>query len=486
MGSHYLNLWRRGLHTTPSRWQIIQGATPTKRICIVGAGPAGFYAAQHLLKKLDDVVVDVLEKLPVPFGLVRFGVAPDHPEVKNVINTFTKTAEHPRLRYFGNVSLGEDISLKELRQRYHAVLLTYGADQDRQLELDNEQQGNVISARRFVAWYNGLPGAENLAPDLSGRDVTIVGQGNVAVDVARMLLSPLDALKVTDTTEYALEGLSRSQVERVHLVGRRGPLQAAFTIKELREMLKLPNVDTRWRSDDFTGEYKHLIVFVICISLVVPDIEPQLEKLQRPRKRLTELMMKSLKEQGRSLAAGTKQFLPIFLRAPKAIALGEMEFAVTQLQEESAVATSATERLPSNLILRSIGYKSSCVDSGINFDARKGNVRNREGRVLQDEASGRVDPGLYVAGWLGTGPTGVILTTMSGAFAVAKSICDDIASNALDTSSSKPGYDADDKRIVTWDGWKRIDAFEVEAGKALGKPREKIVNVEEMLRIAGV
>ncbi|EDV35556.1 uncharacterized protein Dana_GF12417 [Drosophila ananassae] len=467
MGSNLLNIWRRGLHTSSSRWQVFQTTTPTKRICIVGAGPAGFYAAQQLLKKLDDCVVDVLEKLPVPFGLVRFGVAPDHPEVKNVINTFTKTAEHPRLRYFGNVSLGVDVTLQDLRDRYHAVLLTYGADQDRELELENERQGNVISARSFVAWYNGLPGAENLSPDLSGRDVTIVGQGNVAVDVARMLLSPLDTLKTTDTTEYALEALSRSQVERVHLVGRRGPLQAAFTIKELREMIKLPNVDIRWRSNDFSG------------------IEEQLEKLQRPRKRLTELMLKSLKDQGKASVAGFKQFLPIFLRAPKAIAPSEMEFSVTELQQESAVATSATERLPSDLILRSIGYKSSCVDSGINFDARKGNVRNSEGRVLKDETSGKVDPGLYVAGWLGTGPTGVILTTMSGAFAVAKNICDDIASKALDTSSAKPGFEADDKQIITWDGWKRIDAFETEAGKAKGKPREKIVNIEEMLRIAG-
>ncbi|XP_037716842.1 NADPH:adrenodoxin oxidoreductase, mitochondrial [Drosophila subpulchrella] len=466
MGMGLLNIWRRGLHTRSARLQMIQGARPTKRICIVGAGPAGFYAAQLILKQLDDCVVDVLEKLPVPFGLVRFGVAPDHPEVKNVINTFTKTAEHPRLRYFGNLSLGSDVNLQELRDRYHAVLLTYGADQDRQLELENEQQGNVISARKFVAWYNGLPGAENLAPDLSGRDVTIVGQGNVAVDVARMLLSPLDALRTTDTTEYALEALSRSQVERVHLVGRRGPLQAAFTIKELREMLKLPNVDTRWRTDDFSG------------------IDLQLDKLQRPRKRLTELMLKSLKEQGRS--SGTKQFLPIFLRAPKAIGPGEMEFSVTELQQDAAVATSSTERLPSHLILRSIGYKSSCVDGAINFDTRRGRVHNIDGRALKDDASGNVDPGLYVAGWLGTGPTGVIVTTMNGAFSVAKNICDDIAANVLDTSSAKPGFDADGKSVVTWDGWRRINDFEIEAGKAKGKPREKIVSINDMLRVAGV
>ncbi|XP_062136565.1 NADPH:adrenodoxin oxidoreductase, mitochondrial [Drosophila sulfurigaster albostrigata] len=465
----FFNVYNNSFSTSAIKSQSVQQVAQPKRICIVGAGPAGFYAAQYLLKQLSDCSVDIVEKLPVPFGLVRFGVAPDHPEVKNVINTFTKTAENPRLRFFGNVTLGTDVTLQELRERYHAVLLTYGADQDRELELHNEQQAHVISARKFVAWYNGLPGAEQLQPDLSGRDVTIVGQGNVAVDVARMLLSPIDNLKVTDTTEYALEALANSKVERVHLVGRRGPLQAAFTIKELREMLKLPQVETRWRPEDFTG------------------VDAQLDKLQRPRKRLTELMLKSLGEQSNRQSGDiSKQFLPIFLRAPKAIVEREMEFAITEVQENSAVATSATEKLPADLILRSIGYKSSCADAGINFDARRGQVCNEQGRVLQDKETKQTAPGLYVAGWLGTGPTGVILTTMNGAFAVAKTICDDIAANAFDTTSLKPGFDPSNKPIVTWEGWQRIDKHETEAGKAKGKPREKIVSIPEMLRIAGV
>ncbi|KAH8371032.1 hypothetical protein KR093_005951, partial [Drosophila rubida] len=466
---NFFNVHSSSFSTSAIKSQNVQQVAGTKRICIVGAGPAGFYAAQYLLKQLSDCAVDIVEKLPVPFGLVRFGVAPDHPEVKNVINTFTKTADNPRLRFFGNVTLGSDVTLQELRERYHAVLLTYGADQDRELQLNNEQQAHVISARKFVAWYNGLPGAEKLQPDLNGRDVTIVGQGNVAVDVARMLLSPIDNLKVTDTTDYALEALANSKVERVHLVGRRGPLQAAFTIKELREMLKLSQVETRWRPEDFKG------------------IDAQLDKLQRPRKRLTELMLKSLGEQNsRQTNAATKQFLPVFLRAPKAIAEREMEFAITELKENSAVATEATERLPADLILRSIGYKSSCADAGINFDARSGHVFNEQGRVLRDKESKQTEPGLYVAGWLGTGPTGVILTTMNGAFAVAKTICDDIAAGAFDTTSLKPGFMADQKRVVTWEGWQRIDKHETEAGKAKGKPREKIVSIAEMLRIAGV
>ncbi|XP_034478842.1 NADPH:adrenodoxin oxidoreductase, mitochondrial [Drosophila innubila] len=467
-----INIYSSSFSTSAINLQAVQQATGTKRICIVGAGPAGFYAAQYLLKQLSDCAVDIVEKLPVPFGLVRFGVAPDHPEVKNVINTFTKTAENPRLRFFGNVTLGTDVTLQELRERYHAVLLTYGADQDRELQLENEEQAHVLSARQFVAWYNGLPGAEQLQPDLNGRDVTIVGQGNVAVDVARMLLTPIDSLKLTDTTDYALQALAESKVERVHLVGRRGPLQAAFTIKELREMLKLPNVETCWRPQDFTG------------------IEAQVGKLQRPRKRLTELMLKSIGEQSSRKVgiSNNKQFLPIFLRAPKSIGQRQMEFSITKLRENAAVVTEETESLPSDLILRSIGYKSSCADAGINFDTQRGHVCNQQGRVLKDNKAQLTEPepGLYVAGWLATGPTGVILTTMNVAFSVAKTICDDMAANVIDTTSVKPGLAPDNRRIVTWEGWQRIDKHETEAGKPMGKPREKIVSIPELLRIAGV
>ncbi|XP_017472894.1 PREDICTED: NADPH:adrenodoxin oxidoreductase, mitochondrial isoform X2 [Rhagoletis zephyria] len=443
------------------------GSGATKRICIVGSGPAGFYAAQYILKHLNGSVVDVIEKLPVPFGLVRYGVAPDHPEVKNVINTFTKTAEHKNFNFWGNVALGKDVSLQNLRERYHAVLLTYGADQDRQLNIPNEDQPNVLSARKFVEWYNGLPGAQHLNPILGGQTVTILGQGNVAVDVARMLLSPLDVLRV-DTTEYALETLSRSKVEQVYLVGRRGPLQAAFTIKELREMLKLPNVQTLWRPDDFT------------------DVPAQIPNLQRPRKRLTELMLKSLSEQSAS-TSNKKQFLPIFLRAPKFIKDNKIELTVTKLQNDIAVPTNRSEHLQADLLLRSIGYKSTCVDGGICFDKRSGCVYNEYGRVLKDAASKTVDKGLYVAGWLGTGPTGVILTTMNGAFSVAKTICDDILSNEVDTSKAKLGLEAKQfKRLVTWSHWERIDQAEMQAGQKLCKPREKFVDVEEMLKVAGL
>ncbi|KAJ4432143.1 hypothetical protein ANN_20759, partial [Periplaneta americana] len=232
-------------------WRRISSIASSPKICIVGSGPASFYAAQHLIKTLPQSEVDIYEQLPVPFGLVRFGVAPDHPEVKNVINTFTKTASSPNLRFVGNVSLGQDVTLQELKNAYHAVLLAYGADEDREFGLEGESLGNVLSARRFVGWYNGLPRDKNFSVNLDVEEVVILGQGNVALDVARILLTPIDKLKSTDITAHALDALSRSRVRCVRLIGRRGPLQVAFTIKELREMLKLPGCVTVCNQQDF-------------------------------------------------------------------------------------------------------------------------------------------------------------------------------------------------------------------------------------------
>lgn len=451
-------------------------STASQKICIVGAGPAGFYAAQHIVKNLPNACVDIVEKLPVPFGLVRYGVAPDHPEVKNVISTFTKTAQNPNVNFLGNVSLGKDCSLSELRDLYHCVLLTYGAEQDRKLNLANEDSfKNVLSAREFVAFYNGLPGAENLPVDLSGKSVSIVGQGNVAVDVARILLSPIELLEKTDITEYALEKLRRSQVERVNLIGRRGPLQAAFTIKELREMLKLSNCKTVWRPEDFV------------------NIPEKTKDLPRPRKRITELMLDSLSKQSLKVGEKERVFAPIFLRSPEAIEEASpsgynLQLTVNELDGESAKPTNARDSIQSDLILRSIGYKSISYDSNLNFNVKAGLVNNNDGRVLKT-GSADIDPGLYVAGWLSTGPLGVILTTMNNAFKIGHSICEDFKQGKIpNISDSKPGIEEllRQKNItpVTWSGWGKIDEEEQNRGAKLGKPREKIVDVKEMLKVA--
>nr|CAD7456832.1 unnamed protein product [Timema tahoe] len=398
---------------------------------------------------LPNAKVDIYESMPVPFGLVRFGVAPDHPEVKNVVNTFTKTARNPNVRFIGNVSIGRDVSLDELRHAYHAVLLTYGADQDRALDIPGENLGNVISARRFVGWYNGLPWDRDLVVNLDVEVAAILGQGNVALDIARILLTPIDKLRCTDITEHALVALSKSRVKRVLMIGRRGPLQVAFTIKELREMVNLPECVTVMNPQEFVG---------------VPEVIPS---LARPRRRLTELLCKTALE-------------------PKVV--GGIELIVNRLEgpdlvHQRAMPTDEVDTIECGLALRSIGYRSVKADPKIPFDDTRGRVRN---------SNGVIEPGLYSAGWLATGPMGVILSTMNNAFTVAQTIAKDFKDGVVDPITEKSGFQhvcslLKDKGVqwVSFSDWERIDQVEKERGARLGKPREKIVDIKEMLSIAG-
>lgn len=349
----------------------------------------------------------------------------------------------------------------------------------------NGEDENVISAREFVAWYNGLPDCQEtyelIEKQLSKcESVTLIGQGNVAVDVARILLSPIDLLSKTDITSRALSTLAECNVRNVNLVGRRGPLQAAFTIKELREMLNLPNVATIWRKSDFV------------------DINDELvSKLARPKKRIMELMLKNVYASSDSSSSVTKHFSPIFFRSPARVDdIGDekrLQLIVNRLSDtEAAIPTNEIETIHTNLILRSIGYKSVNVTDSLNFDSHKGLVRNNQGRVLKliDEPSvacGRDDDvyerGLYVSGWLGTGPTGVILTTMSHSFQVAKHICDDIQSGRIDCGA-RSGLDiTKHAAAITWQDWLKIDKYETEVGTANGKPREKLLSTAKMLEI---
>lgn len=399
---------------------------------------------------------------------------------------------------------------------HDSIWQCYGAEQDRKMGINDEDM-NALSAREFVAWYNGLPDCQERYESIENQlrnaeTITLIGQGNVAVDVARILLSPIDTLSKTDITSRALSTLSECNIHNVHLVGRRGPLQAAFTIKELREMLKLPNVSTIWRKADFNGITDQTVT-----------------KLPRPKKRITELMLKNVHTNIETSNA-TKQFLPIFFRSPKCVENvsgneKRLVLTVNQLSDsEAAISTNDIETLHTNLILRSIGYKSVNVthsDDLLNFDASKGLVRNNQGRVLKSidrnsnangissssssscsnsssdgtsaaTASGNTDDnddndkyerGLYVSGWLGTGPTGVILTTMNNSFLVAKNICEDIQCERIDCSS-KPGLDTTKyPAAISWSDWIKIDKYETELGASSGKPREKLLYTSEMLKI---
>lgn len=309
---------------------------------------------------------------------------------------------------------------------------------------------------------------------LRSRTVSIVGQGNVAVDVARILLTSIDALRLTDITARALSTLAECKVDCVHLIGRRGPLQAAYTIKELREMLKLPNVATKWRINDFDG----------IDSSIIND-------LPRPKRRITELMLKSLQSQ----SSGDRLFAPIFFRSPKAITFDAsnskrklFELTANRLSDSgSAIATNSTETIETDLIFRSIGYKGVNVcrpEDSLNFDTAKGLVPNHCGRVLQQNETEKYERGLYVSGWLGTGPVGVILTTMSNSFLVADTLCKDWQEKTMDVGA-KPGLNFDRfEETISWAQWQRIDQKEVNEGTSAGKPREKILDISKMLNIA--
>ncbi|KAH0563627.1 NADPH:adrenodoxin oxidoreductase, mitochondrial isoform X1 [Cotesia glomerata] len=456
------------LRTVRKLSNLFKEAIP--RVCIIGSGPAGFYACQQLLKLSENIHIDILERLPVPYGLVRFGVAPDHPEVKNVINTFEKIAKNSRVRFMGNINVGQDISVEELKDNYHAVLLAYGSDQDKLLGIVGEQLGNVISARKFVGWYNGVPSDKDLKINLNVEEAVIFGQGNVALDIARILLTPIDDLKKTDITSYALEELSQSKVKKIWLVGRRGPLQAAFTIAELREILKLQNCKTIWRSTDFE------------------KVKEYLPQLSRPKKRLMELMLNNLSPtfDDNNKINNKKLFAPIFYRGPKQIiGRDSVEKVVLSINDvvgldfltADAIPTCDEEEISCGLVFRSIGSKSVQIDESIPFDPCRGLVINSHGKVQNN---------LYAAGWAATGPIGVILSTMTNAFQTGNLIKQEL--NVSDHKAGTKGLikilEKKNIPIVTFENWEKIDKAERDRGKLLGKPREKIVDVAEMLKVA--
>ncbi|XP_045212536.2 NADPH:adrenodoxin oxidoreductase, mitochondrial-like [Mercenaria mercenaria] len=454
------------------------GSGGKPQVCVIGSGPAGFYTAQQLLKGNPDIHVDIYEKLPVPFGLVRYGVAPDHPEVKNVINTFTQTANKDRCSFIGNVTIGKDISVAELQKFYTAIVLSYGAEDDRKLGIPGEDLPNVISARNFVGWYNGLPEDRNLAVDLDTDTAIVLGHGNVALDVARILLTPVDILAKTDITEYSLEKLRQSRIERVILVGRRGPLQVAFTIKELREMVKLPGTRPVLHTNDYLG---------------LDDIA---KDLPRPRKRLTELLYKTAltptSTDQKIWASATKEWelrfrlSPLEILSSNSSKLSGVRFGVNRLEgseltTQKAVLTEKTEDIPCGLVLRSIGYRSWQIDPDIPFDERQGVIRNNKGRV-----DGKT--GLYCSGWAGRGPVGVILGTMTDGFEVGKLVLKDIEDGMLQVNTGRDNalqlLQDRGVSVVSFKDWEKIDCVETADGEKNGKPREKIVETDRLINIA--
>ncbi|KAI1133784.1 hypothetical protein F5Y10DRAFT_228548 [Nemania abortiva] len=469
------------------------------RMAVVGSGPAGFYTAYRVMSRVKKAKVDMFEALPVPFGLVRFGVAPDHPEVKNCQDKFEEVASSPDFTFIGNVAIGNQgdhfngctIPLASLMRHYDAVVFAYGASKDKKLGIPNESElQGIYSAREFVGWYNGLPEYADLAPDLTqGEEAVIIGQGNVALDVARMMLENVDVLRKSDITESAIETLSKSRIKRVHIVGRRGPAQAAFTIKEARELMKL-----------------HGVWFHPVDMTLLPD---EISKLPRARRRLMELLVKGSTSRPEH---STKSWSLDFCLSPTEFngtpngRVQSTTFERTSLSspfDPTSSVQSLGEKLqiPSSVVFRSIGYKSVALpgftEAGILFDDRRGVIRNDGfGRVLQSAQDGGGEnsesvtlPGVYCAGWVKRGPTGVIASTMEDAFSTGDAIAADWSTEIPFLSSERShGWeglrtevDKDRCRVIQWEDWKKIDKAERERGLLAGKEREKFTSTSEML-----
>ncbi|MFZ0089993.1 MAG: FAD-dependent oxidoreductase [Solirubrobacteraceae bacterium] len=447
-----------------------------KRAAIVGAGPAGFYAADQLLKA--GFEVDLYDALPTPFGLVRAGVAPDHPKIKSVTRMYAKTAKHEAFRFFGAVTLGGEVSRADLRARYHAVLYAIGTPVDNRLGIPGEDRPGSHPATEFVAWYNGHPDFAGHTFDLNGGRAVVIGNGNVAIDVARMLVLDPGELAPTDTADHALDAFGMAGVTEVVLLGRRGPAEAAFTNPELRELGELGRAD------------------------VIVD-PAQLEGVAEPDDPTKRRNVEILREYSRRSPAGKSHRLELrFLRSPLEV-LGEGEtgpvtgvrVAVNRLMTDDngrvrAEPTGEEEVIDCGLVLRSIGYRGSRV-SEIPFDESRGLIRNRDGRVLDDDGP---CAGEYVVGWIKRGPSGVIGTNKKDAADTVARILEDAESGALgqpDPELADPAAVAEwltgrVPDIVTWEGWEAIDAHESALGAPAGRPRVKLVRLAELIEASRI
>ena len=456
------------------------------RVAIVGSGPSGFYTAQAVLRGHPEAQVDLYEKLPVPFGLARYGVAPDHPEVKNVGMTFTELmAKHAdRVRFHGNVSVGDagDVAVKELLAHYHQVVIATGADQDRTIGIPGESE-YTHPARKFVSWYNGLPGAEYpFSKPLSEiRRVAIIGNGNVALDCARVLLAPLSHLETTDITSEALAALENSKVVDVNVIARRGILNSAFTIKEFREMLNL--MEKREAGEKGVTSNTYLATKVRNAEIS----EEEVAGLDRRYKRLTQLVLSARDAEEVSTQ---KSWGLTYLRRPvEATAEGLIVEEMTALPNGAVKGTGVTHLIEADLILSSVGYRSVFDDEGVPFDAKKGVVQaGPSGKVCAP--GGDAVPNLYCTGWVKNGPVGVIASALIDSKQVAATLLREAEAEGDDAhaSCSGLGHEGLPKQVaekaVSWGVWEKICAHEAEQGSARGKEAEKVTSVAKMLEFA--
>ena len=450
------------------------------RVAIVGAGPTGYYTADHLFHRPDlTVSIDMFDRLPTPYGLVRVGVAPDHQKIKAVTAAFAKVADHPGFRFFGGVEVGKDITVDDLRRHYHAIIYTTGAQTDRRMGIPGEDLRGSHAATEFVAWYNGHPDYRDRQFDLSHPRAAVVGVGNVAVDVARILCRSPEELATTDIADHALEALRKSRIREVYLLGRRGPAQAAFTTPEIKELGDLADAD-------------------ITVSPAEAELdELSRQALERAPDRATSKKVQIIQSYAKRPRTDKSRLLVLrFLVSPGELIGNETDGVVAMTLVKNRLVASATgtlsprptderETLPVGLVFRSVGYRGVPVP-GVPFHHDWAVILNEKGRVLDPETK-RPRLGEYTAGWIKRGPTGVIGTNKPDAAETVACVLEDVAAGRI-LAPSDPSPESAERlvrdrqpRCLTHADWLRLDAIETERGRQSGRPRVKFTRVEDML-----
>lgn len=446
------------------------------RVAVVGSGPAGFYAAGALLANdAPRFEVDMFDRLPTPWGLVRLGVAPDHPKIKSVSRAFEKVAQRPGFRFFGNVDIGRDVSHAELAALYDAVIYAYGAQADRRMGIPGEDLPGSWAATEFVAWYNGHPDFQEIPFDLSSERAVVIGNGNVAVDVARMLALTSEEISPTDTTDEAIAAILGSGIKEIVVLGRRGPAQAAFTTPELQELRELAGAD-------FVVDPADLELDPVSAAALEEDTA------------LARRNVEVLREAVETPAAGKEKRVVLrFCVSPVAIIGTERVEAVEVVRnllvadengQIRAVPTGEREVIPCGIVLRSVGYRGTAIP-GVPFDERRATIRNDHGRVLDED--GAPIPGVYCTGWIKRGPSGVIGTNKKDATETVELLLADAAAGLLAQRGEEDIADllhARGVQPVSYSGWEAIDAVERRRGEEQGRPRVKLCRWDELLAAA--
>lgn len=454
------------------------------RVAIVGSGPAAFYAAEHLLKQASmSVEVDMFDRLPTPYGLVRGGVAPDHQKIKSVTKVYEKIAANPRFRFYGNVEFGKHLVLSDLRAYYHQVLYATGAQTDRRMGIPGEDLKGSHPATEFVAWYNGHPDYRDCLFDLSQERVAVVGVGNVAIDVARILCRTREELMKTDIADYALDALSQSRVKEVYLLGRRGPAQAAFTAPEIKEVGEMQDADVFTRAEEVELD-------ALSRAAMEKDADPANQRkvetirsyaLRQPTGKSRKLFLRFLVSPVELVGNESGQIVK--MRLVKNILVASESGAL------SAKATDKFEELGVGLVFRSVGYRGVALPD-VPFHDKWGVILNENGRVM-DPATKQPRVGEYATGWIKRGPSGVIGTNKPDSVETATAMLEDAQRNAAmqpvhpDAASADAFVRERQPRFFSFADWLKLDQLEVARGQACGRPRLKFTSVEEMARTLG-